>query len=94
MVPEHLATWCRAPRSLSLMVTKSFKLSEVNEPVKRRLLSGEVSSAGAVGIDTQRREDASVYGCSGRLVDELTRTLGTTKKIRKHEAQKQALTTK
>lgn len=83
MVPEHLAMRCGAPRSLSLTVTKSFELSEVNEPVKRHLLSGEASSAGAVGIDTQRREDTSVCGCSGRLGVELTRTLRTTKIILK-----------
>lgn len=33
--PEHLATRRREPRSLSLIVMKSFKPSGLNEPVKR-----------------------------------------------------------
>lgn len=34
-VPEHLATHRGEPRSLSLIVMKSFKSSGLNEPVKR-----------------------------------------------------------
>lgn len=35
VVPEHLATRRGEPRSLSLIVMKSFKPSGLNEPVKR-----------------------------------------------------------
>ena len=55
-VPEHLAVQRRVPRSLSLIVMKSFKPSGLNEPVKRQSLSLEASPACAASIDTLRRE--------------------------------------
>lgn len=55
-----------APRSPSLIVMKSFKLSEVNELDKRHLLSGEASSAGTV-----------IEGRQMRARDRSTGTVGT-----------------
>lgn len=66
-VPEHLATRRREPRSLSLIVMKSFKPSGLNEPVKRYSTPHfylETASACAASLDTNRGK-MDVCVCEG-----------------------------